>query len=127
MFMFNHIVLGANDIKKSKKFYDATMSVLGYECSVSNDGGFFYLNKDGSLGVKKPINGCDASFGNGSTIGLKASSSDMVDAWFKVGLANGGAECEDPPGVRATKILGDLYLAYLRDPTGNKLCVVYRK
>ena len=30
--------------------------------------------------------------------------------------ANGGSVCEEPPGPR-----GDLYLAYLRDPSGNKI------
>ena len=44
-----------------------------------------------------------------------------ADAWHKAGVANGGTSVEDPPGVRQGGA-GPMYLAYLRDPDGNKLC-----
>ncbi|MGL4516011.1 MAG: VOC family protein, partial [Shewanella sp.] len=32
--MFSHIMIGANDVEKSKVFYDAILSVLGYPAGV---------------------------------------------------------------------------------------------
>jgi len=75
--------------------------------------------------ITPPINGQPASCGNGATIGFAAKSPAEADAWHAAGLANGGTTCEDPPGVRAGG-MGSLYLAYLRDPAGNKLCALHR-
>ena len=63
--------------------------------------------------------------GNGSTVGFACSSPAQADAWHAAGVANGGTTCEDPPGVREGSI-GKMYLAYLRDPDGNKLCALHR-
>ncbi|MGL4833918.1 MAG: VOC family protein [Shewanella sp.] len=123
--MFSHIMIGANDVEKSKVFYDAILSVLGYPAGVMDaKGRCIYVNNGGVLAITKPINGEAATHGNGMTIGLKVSSPALVDAWHVAGLANGGVACEDPPGIRAS---GDkkLYLAYLRDPAGNKLCATH--
>ncbi|MDC0610206.1 VOC family protein [Vibrio sp.] len=123
--MFSHIMLGSNDIEQSKRFYDAIMGELGHgEGVIDPKGRCFYLTSEGRFALTKPINGEPATFGNGMTIGFSATSTDMVDAWHKAGVANGGTTCEAPPGVRD---IGErqLYLAYLRDPTGNKICAVY--
>ena len=50
---------------------------------------------------------------------------EAADAWHAAGVANGGEACEEPPGVREGG-LGKLYLAYLRDPAGNKLCALHQ-
>ena len=73
----------------------------------------------------KPIDGGPASCGNGSTIGFAADSPEMADAWHKAGLENGGTAIEDPPGLREGAGM-KLYLAYLRDPAGNKICAMHR-
>jgi catechol 2,3-dioxygenase-like lactoylglutathione lyase family enzyme len=124
--MFSHIMLGANDVSASKTFYDAILASLGYEAGVVDDKGrCFYMSKSGVFAISKPIDGEPACHGNGSTIGFRAESSTAVDAWHAAGLANGGSDCEDPPGVRQGRS-GDLYIAYLRDPAGNKLCALHR-
>ena len=124
--MFSHIMVGANDINESKAFYDATLGALGYKPGViDKKGRCFYMNKQGVFAITKPIDGDPACHGNGSTIGFAARDSSMADAWHAAGLANGGTACEDPPGVREGSI-GKLYLAYLRDPSGNKLCALHR-
>ncbi len=124
--MFSHIMLGANDIDESKKFYDAILGALGYEPGVIDDKGrVFWMNKTGIFSISKPIDGEPACNGNGSTIGFSATSTDAADAWHAAGLANGGTDCEDPPGPR-TGTTGSLYLAYLRDPAGNKICALHR-
>ncbi len=122
--MFSHVMLGANDIEKSKQFYDAIMSVLGYSEGILDGERCMYLSQNGVLGITKPINGETATHGNGMTVGFNVRSPELVDAWHAAGLANGGKTCENPPGIRASKGR-TLYLAYLRDPAGNKLCATH--
>jgi catechol 2,3-dioxygenase-like lactoylglutathione lyase family enzyme len=124
--MFSHIMVGANDVEESKKFYDATLAALGYKPGVIDDKGrCFYFNDTGIFSISKPIDGQPATSGNGSTIGFAAADQAAADAWHSAGLANGGTTCEDPPGVREGAT-GRLYLAYLRDPSGNKICALHR-
>jgi len=124
--MFSHIMLGANDIEKSKRFYDATLGALGYEPGTVDDKGrVFWITKTGVFAITKPLDGQPACHGNGSTIGFAAASTSAADAWHAAGVANGGTACEDPPGIREGRT-GKLYLAYLRDPDGNKLCALHR-
>lgn len=124
--MFSHIMLGANDVQEAKDFYDATLAVLGHDPGkIDEKGRCFWFTKSGVLAVGKPIDGQPASKGNGSTIGFSVRTPEQVDAWHAAGLANGGSTCEDPPGIREG-IAGKLYLAYLLDPSGNKLCALHR-
>jgi catechol 2,3-dioxygenase-like lactoylglutathione lyase family enzyme len=124
--MFSHIMVGANDVQKSKTFYDAVLGALGHEPGVFDDKGrCFYFTKSGIFAITKPINGEPAGNGNGTTIGFAAADPAAADAWHAAGLANGGTACEDPPGIREGAA-GKLYLAYLRDPSGNKLCALHR-
>lgn len=122
--MFSHIMVGSNDIAASRKFYDATLAVLGHGPSVIDEKGrLFYVTDSGVFSVTKPINGQEASHGNGCTIGFAATTPELADAWHAAGKANGGTPCEDDPGVREGS---NLYLAYLLDPSGNKLCALCR-
>ena len=124
--MFSHIMVGANDIQKSKIFYDAVLGSLGHDPGVIDDKGrCFYYTKTGIFSISKPINGEPASHGNGTTVGFSAADPAAADAWHAAGVANGGTAVEDPPGVRGGAA-GKLYLAYLRDPSGNKLCALHR-
>jgi len=124
--MFNHVMVGCDDLDKGKAFYDATLTALGFDAGIVDDKGrVFYLSKFGSFGITKPINGEPATFANGGTIGFRAESEEAVNTWHEAGIAAGGAPIEDPPGIR-TGVTRKLYLAYLRDPDGNKLCAVYR-
>ncbi|MBB5212635.1 VOC family protein [Microbulbifer hydrolyticus] len=124
--MFSHVMLGANDIQESKKFYDAILDVMGHKPGVVDEKGrCFYFSKTGVFALSVPINGEPASKGNGSTIGFAASSTEDVDKWHAAGVENGGAPCEDPPGVREGGGM-KLYLAYLLDPSGNKVCAMHR-
>lgn len=124
--MFSHVMLGANDIDESKKFYDAVLGALGYEPGVIDEKGrVFWMNKSGIFSISKPIDGEPASHGNGSTLGFSAKSVEEANAWHAIGLENGGTACEEPPGPREGTT-GSLYLAYLRDPAGNKVCVLHR-
>lgn len=124
--MFSHIMVGANDVQKSKVFYDAVLGALGCGPGVMDPKGrCFYRTSAGVFAITKPINGEAANHGNGSTIGFAAANPAAADAWHAAGIANGGTTCEDPPGVREGAA-GKLYLAYLRDPSGNKICALHR-
>ncbi len=121
--MFSHIMLGASDVETSKKFYDAILGALGHKPGNMDDKGrCIYMSNNGLFLLTPPIDGNPATHGNGSTIGFIAGSTAEVDAWHAAGIENGGTTCEDPPGLRDS----GLYLAYLRDPSGNKICGLYR-
>jgi catechol 2,3-dioxygenase-like lactoylglutathione lyase family enzyme len=124
--MFSHIFVGANDIAASKKFYDAALSAIGIpEGKLDPKGRIFYRTKSGFLGLTKPIDGKVATHANGGTIGFACDSPEKVKAFHDAGVANGGKSIEDPPGWRE-RAAGKLYLAYLRDPSGNKICALHR-
>lgn len=124
--MFSHVMVGADDVAASKAFYDATLAALGLAPGFMDDKGrVFYMSPGGVFAISKPIDGGPASCANGGTIGFAAASPEACDAWHAAGLASGGAACEDPPGARVGPT-GKLYLAYLRDPAGNKICALHR-
>ena len=123
--MFSHVMLGVNDLAVSQKFYDAVLGTLGISPGVANRNRFFYRSPTGTFAISTPINGQPATYGNGSTLGFSVQSSEQADAFHAAGIANGGTTCESPPGYRDASS-GRLYLAYLRDPDGNKLCALYR-
>lgn len=123
--MFSHVMIGANDLERAKAFYDPVLATLGIGPAVMDGHRMFYRSKTGVLAITKPINGEPATAANGFTLGFVADSPAQADAWHAAGLAAGGTTCEGPPGVREGN-LGKLYLAYLRDPDGHKLCVLHR-
>ena len=123
--MFSHVMLGVNDLEASRKFYDALLGTLGIGPGVANKNRYFYRSPTGTFAITTPINGESATHGNGSTIGFVAQTPEQCDAFHAAGVANGGTTCEDPPGYREGAV-GKLYLAYLRDPDGNKICGLHR-
>ena len=125
--MFSHIMLGANNIDESKTFYDAILGTLGYAPgTIDPKGRCFYMTESGIFALSVPIDGQPAGHGNGSTIGFNVTGPEQGDAWHAAGLAHGGTDCEDAPGIRSGGDMGDMYLAYLRDPAGNKICALCR-
>ncbi len=118
--MFSHVMVGATDLEASKKFYDAVLGTLGVNPGyVDGTGRVFYMTPTGNFALSVPINGEKACGANGGTVGFACSSPEQVDSWHAAGVANGGKSIEDAPGERAGS---GMYLAYLRDPDGNKLC-----
>ncbi len=124
--MFSHVMIGSNDIAKSKRFYDALFTAVGGKPGRTDDKGrLTYAHKGAAFMVTKPIDGEPACHANGGTIGFAVDGPEQAEAWHKAGVAAGGAAIEDPPGTRQGSF-GPLYLAYLRDPDGNKLCALHR-
>lgn len=128
--MFNHVMIGSNDIERSKNFYDAVLGTLGVGEPLRNKAGsvhtrLFYRHDGNSFCVTEPINDKEATPANGGTIAFKCSSPDQVKAFHDTAIAHGGESIEDPPGLRESDV-GAMYLAYVRDPDGNKLCAFFR-
>lgn len=128
--MLNHVMVGSNDLERSKRFYDAVLGTLGAGEPVRNtaDSGhtrLFYMHDGSVFCVSEPIDGGPATHANGGTIGFRCGSPDQVKAFHDAALANGGQSIEDPPGPR-NGALGPMHLAYVRDPDGNKLCAIHR-
>jgi catechol 2,3-dioxygenase-like lactoylglutathione lyase family enzyme len=123
--MFSHVMIGTNDLEKAKSFYDALLGTLDVPPARVDRHRIFYRTKTGTFSVSLPIDGKPATHANGGTIGFTAASTEQADAWHATGIAHGGKTCEEPPGVRESPS-GKFYLAYLRDPDGNKLCALHR-
>lgn len=128
--MFSHVMVGTNDIDRSKRFYDAVLGVLGVPGGIRNTSGsgherLFYRHEGVSFAVSQPINNEPATSANGGTIGFKCTSPEQVQAFHDVAVAHGGTSIESPPGPRQGPA-GTLHLSYVRDPDGNKLCALYR-
>jgi catechol 2,3-dioxygenase-like lactoylglutathione lyase family enzyme len=128
--MFSHVMIGSNDIERSKQFYDAVLGTLGVgepfrNTSATGHVRLFYRHEGNSFGITEPINGEAATCANGGTIGFKCHSPEQVKQFHDVAVANGGTTAEDPPGLREGA-MGALHLSYVRDPDGNKLCALYR-
>src|SRR5687767_10702566 len=128
--MFSHVMVGSNDIERSKRFYDAALGVIGAGEPIRNQNGtgqarLFYRCGGATFCVSEPINGESATAANGGTIGFKCNSLEQVRQFHDVAVARGGTSIEDPPGLREGE-LGALHLSYVRDPDGNKLCALHR-
>ena len=124
--MFSHVMLGSNDIERSKAFYDALFAAIGgKEGIIDPKGRLIYIHNGGFFLISKPIDGESACHANGGTVGFSAASIEEADAWHKAGVAAGGKSIEDPPGWREGNGMR-MYLSYLRDPDGNKICAMHR-
>ncbi|WP_083438012.1 VOC family protein [Caldimonas brevitalea] len=129
--MLNHVMVGTNDIERAKRFYDAVLQVLGAgepfrNIAASGHVRLFYRHNGSTFCVSQPINNEPATCANGSTVGFKCASPEVVRAFHDAAVAHGGTSIEDPPGMRETSLGPGYYLAYVRDPDGNKLCAIHR-
>jgi len=123
--MFSHVMIGTNDLDRAKTFYDSLFAALCVGPGFVDRHRVFYQTPTGVFCVTKPIDGQPATSANGGTIGFACTSTEQADRWHAAGVAHGGKSIEDPPGAREGG-MGKLYLAYLRDPDGNKLCALHR-
>lgn len=129
--MFNHVMLGTNDIERAARFYEALLAVLGVQAppvrSTSNSGHLrlFFRHGGQTLAISQPIDDRPATVANGSTLAFRCDTPQQVHEFHDVAVRHGAVSIEDPPGVR-TLGASTYYLAYVRDPDGHKLCALHR-
>lgn len=128
--MLSHVMIGCNDVERSKRFYDAVLAVVGAGAPIRNVAAsghvrYFYRHAGSSFCLTQPIDDQPATVANGSTIGFACDSPSQVQAFHDVAVEQGGTSIEQPPGLRQGAV-GAMYLAYVRDPDGHKLCALHR-
>jgi len=125
--MFAQIVIGSNDIAAARKFYDSVLDTVGVPKGDFNEEmqRIYYRTPDGTFVVTQPADGNPATVANGGTIGFKCETPEQAKAFHDAAVANGGVSIEDPPGWRTLGAGRKVYLAYVRDPTGHKLCATH--
>ncbi|MBX2848824.1 MAG: VOC family protein [Acidiferrobacterales bacterium] len=128
--MISHVMIGSNDIERSRTFYNSVLGILGVQEPMEhiNDTGqkrLFYMHNGSTFSVSEPINGETAVPSNGSTIGFSCDSPEQIQELHDIAVANGATSVEDPPGLRQGRT-GDMYLCYFLDPDGHKICGLHR-
>jgi catechol 2,3-dioxygenase-like lactoylglutathione lyase family enzyme len=125
--MFSHLTVGSNDMARAKAFYSGVAAPLGLALHMEVPDGLGYGRQGGrpQLWIVRPLDKQASTAGNGITIGLEADTRPAVDAAYAAAMANGGKD-EGKPGLR-THYHPNYYGAYVRDPDGNKVCIVCHK
>jgi catechol 2,3-dioxygenase-like lactoylglutathione lyase family enzyme len=131
MTMVLYVTVGTADLARAERFYDAVFAVLGYGRSPGADAaagwaGWGPSYDDGvSFWVCSPFDGRAPAPGNGAMTAFRAASEAEVDGFHAAAIANGGSS-EGGPGTRPY-YEPSFYVAYVRDPDGNKLACVYHR
>ncbi|MCV6605634.1 MAG: VOC family protein [Porticoccaceae bacterium] len=124
MNIIDHLSVGVPCIDRASEFYNGLMETLGCSLLASTDGFAAYGNGAVQFLVMKPLDGENATAGNGAHICFVAPSQESVDAFHQYAMANGGA-CEGQPGPRPGYPKADVYTTFVRDPFGNKLEAIH--
>ena len=128
--MFTHVMIGTNDIEGAKRFYDAVLGVIGagegmFNTAATGHVRLFYRHEGNTFCLSEPINDEPATPANGGTLGFKCDSEAQVQEFYDVAVQHGATPVEAEPGLRNGST-GPVFLAYVRDPDGHKLCALYR-
>ena len=117
--MIHHVSLGTNDLDRARSFYDPVLAVVGIRRIEQDGQGLNYGVGTFLITINKPLDGEPATPGNGVHIAFAAETREMVDEFYRVALANGGAD-DGAPGLRPN-YNANYYGAFVRDPDGNKI------
>lgn len=124
-----YVTLGVSDFPRALAFYDPVMAALGHVRTDDPTPGWAGYGPDYDGGVSlwlcHPFDGNAPEPGNGPMVAFRAAGADEVDAFHAAALAHGGSD-EGAPGTR--EAYGpQFYVAYVRDPDGNKLAAVFHR
>ncbi|MGQ0835494.1 MAG: VOC family protein [Gammaproteobacteria bacterium] len=117
--MLDHVSIGVRDLKKAKRFYDATLKPLGYTCLNEAETSLGYGRGSVTLWIgptERPVAPDDAS---NLHFCFTAPTRASVDAFHAAALRAGGRD-NGRPGVRAD-YGANYYAAFVVDPDGYRL------
>lgn len=126
--MIAYVTVGADDIARAKRFYDAFLPALGYGLKEGAEGLSYVLPvAPGQVPilpdfyVKPTYDGAPATAGNGAMIAFEAHGQQQVRDLHAAAVNAGGLD-EGQPGFRPD-YGPTFYVSYLRDPQGNKIAL----
>ncbi|MFM6931656.1 MAG: VOC family protein [Novosphingobium sp.] len=118
--MIVNMCFGTQDLERAGQFYDSVLGAAGMARTGASERSIYYGSSTGAgFAVTLPFDGEPATRGNGTMATIGAADRATVDRMHEAALASGGT-CEGPPGARAN----GYYVAYWRDPDGNKMNAV---
>lgn len=117
--MIDHISIGVRNVAASKRFYDAALQPLGYQCLSDSPGSLGYGAKAPALWVNASDKPVAPDMRSGLHFCFAAASRNAVDGFHASGLAAGGRD-NGLPGLRADYGAG-YYAAFLIDPDGYRI------
>ncbi len=124
--MFSHVTIGADNLDPAARFYQPVMAALGHERFYTSPEAIGFGESGGDqTWIVLPLDGKPARPGNGIMIAYMAPDRETVRQAYQAAMENGGTD-EGAPGLRP-QYHENYYGAYVRDPTGNKLCFVCHK
>lgn len=117
--MLDHVSIGAGDIARAKKFYDAALQPLGYRCLSEGADSLGYGQDAITWWIGASERPVPAHAASGLHFCFTAPTRDSVKAFHAAALRNGGRD-NGKPGLR--KDYGpDYYAAFVVDPDGYRL------
>ncbi|MBL4687367.1 MAG: VOC family protein [Nannocystaceae bacterium] len=121
--IISHVSIGTNDFERSVAFYDAVLATIGCKQQMTHPGAVAYGKVFPEFWVQKPLDGHEATRGNGTHFGFNAANREEVDEFFKVAIAS-GATSDGAPGVRP-EYSDAYYGCFVFDPDGHKIEATY--
>ena len=122
--MLGYVIFGSNDLEKAKAFYDPIFDKMGFRLRFADEQVYSWGDKDDDdaprFFICTPFDDRAASVGNGTMVAFKIERASLVDELYNIGMSHGGTS-EGGPGFRPEQYGDKFYVAYLRDPDGNKL------
>ena len=117
--LIDHIQLVVKDLDASRRFYEAVFKAIGIPVSGSGPDYFWadelFISSKDSAAAQGVLTGRHH-------LAFQAENEEMVEAFYKAGLAAGGTD-NGAPGERPYH--PGYYGAFLLDPDGNNIEAVY--
>jgi len=117
--MLDHVSIGVKNVPASRKFYDAALKPLGYECLDASETSAGYGRKSVQLWLGQTDHPVKADERSGLHFCFSADSREAVDAFYKAALRAGGRD-NGKPGIRPD-YTQPYYAAFVVDPDGYRL------
>jgi catechol 2,3-dioxygenase-like lactoylglutathione lyase family enzyme len=117
--MFDHVSIGVRDLARTKRFYDAALAPLGYECLRDSPGLLGYGGDSVALWISPSAAPVPADPESGLHFCFNAPDEGAVQAFHAAALRASGSD-NGAPGLRREYSPG-YYAAFAIDPDGYRI------